>query len=235
MLSLLQNALTAAGIPGTDEKLLSYQRYMEIILAYNEHINLTAIRDPESFEKLHYVDSLAILGLKEYQKAGKVIDIGTGGGFPGVPLAIASPEKEFVLADSLAKRLKIVEEAAREAGCHNVRTCHGRAEDLGRDPAHREQYDLAVSRAVAALPVLAEYCLPFVKPGGAFIAYKGIAPEAEVKEAEKAIRLLGGKVSGIFSGGTGDDQHHLIVIEKTGLTPKKFPRKAGTPSREPLK
>ena len=138
-------------------------------------------------------------------------------------------------ADSLAKRLKIVEEAAREAGCHNVRTCHGRAEDLGRDPAHREQYDLAVSRAVAALPVLAEYCLPFVKPGGAFIAYKGIAPEAEVKEAEKAIRLLGGKVSGIFSGGTGDDQHHLIVIEKTGLTPKKFPRKAGTPSREPLK
>ena len=235
MLSLLEKELAAHDIDGLAEKLLSYQRYMDLILAYNEQINLTAIRDPESFERLHYVDSLSILDRPEYGHAQRVIDVGTGGGFPGVPLAIASPEKQFVLADSLAKRLKIVKAAAEESGVRNVSCIHGRAEDLGRDPTHREQYDLAVSRAVAALPVLAEYCLPFVRPGGFFIAYKGTEPEPEVQEAEKSIRLLGGKVTGIYASAGEEDDHHLIVIEKIGPTPIKFPRKAGTPKREPLK
>ena len=150
------------------DKLLSY---MEGILEYNRNINLTSITDPEEFVMKHYVDSAVICQLKEYQNAEKIIDMGTGGGFPGIPLAAVSPEKRFTLADSLKKRLNVIENLCGRIGIANVETVHGRAEDIGRNPAFRQQYDLCVSRAVANLSVLAEYCLPLVKTGGYFIAY----------------------------------------------------------------
>ncbi len=213
-----------------------FEKYMEGILSYNEHINLTAITDREEFIVKHYLDSLLCTDFPEYEQAEKIIDVGTGAGFPGVPLAIRSPEKSFVLMDSLKKRLKIVDELCGEAGITNVTTLHGRAEDLSHGKAHREKYDLSVSRAVARLSVLAEYCLPFIKVGGYLLAYKGPEAEKELKEAEKAIALLGGKGVAIRKGKLEEYgiDHNIIVIEKISPTPAKYPRKAGTPAKEPL-
>ena len=169
--------------------------------------------------------------------ADKILDMGTGAGFPGVPLAILSPEKEFVLVDSLKKRLKIIDELCCRIGIKNVTTLHARAEDLARRDEHREKYDLCLSRAVANLSTLSEYCLPFVRQGGFMIAYKGAEAETEVKNAENAVKQLGGKfrrtVPSAFSGEA--EEHKLVIIEKTGKTPSKYPRKAGTPAKEPLK
>ena len=211
-----------------EEKLLSY---MEEVLRMNESINLTAIKDPEEFVLKHYVDSLSLLSIKEYERAGKVLDLGTGGGFPGVPLAIFSPDKDFTLLDSLKKRLKVIDEMGKTVGLSNITLLHGRAEDLGRNEDYRESFDLCASRAVADLSVLSEYCLPFVSPGGTFVAYKGPAPEEEVENAKRAIEILGGELDRIEKTGLGQS---LVVIKKIKKTPKKYPRKAGDPKRKPL-
>ena len=159
---------------------------------------------------------------------------GTGGGFPGVPLAALCPEKKFVLADSLAKRLRVIDAVAIESGITNITTVHGRAEDLGRNPDYRETFDVCVSRAVASLPVLLEYCLPFVKVGGTFIAYKGPEAEEEIKISSGALKKLGGKIDRVVDESDGTYSHNLIVITKSSSTPKAYPRKAGTPSKTPL-
>lgn len=205
--------------------------YMEGILEWNEKVNLTAIKDEEEFVVKHYADSLAVLELDELGEAEEIIDVGTGGGFPGVPLAIMCPEKKFVLLDSLEKRLKIIEGLAGELGINNIETLHSRAEDAGRDPEYRERFDLCVSRAVADLSVLSEYCLPFVKPKGSFVAYKSKEISEEISGAEKAISILGGRIERIEK--TSTDQS-LVVITKTKNTPTKYPRKAGDPKRKPL-
>lgn len=205
--------------------------YMEGILEWNEKVNLTAIKDEEEFVVRHYADSLAVLELDELRGAEEIIDIGTGGGFPGVPLAIMCPEKKFVLLDSLEKRLKIIEGLAGELGINNIETLHSRAEDAGRDPKYREHFDLCVSRAVADLSVLSEYCLPFVKPKGSFVAYKSKEISEEISGAEKAISILGGKIERIEK--TSTDQS-LVLIAKLKNTPTKYPRKAGDPKRKPL-
>ena len=214
------------------DKLLSY---MEGILEYNRNINLTSITDPEEFVMKHYVDSAVICQLKEYQNAEKIIDMGTGGGFPGIPLAAVSPEKSFTLADSLKKRLNVIENLCGRIGIANVETVHGRAEDIGQNPAFRQQYDLCVSRAVANLSVLAEYCLPLVKTGGYFIAYKGPDIEEELGAAKKAIRILGGKTDRVEELHTEMFHHNLIVIRKVSETPSRYPRRAGTPGKSPIR
>ena len=208
--------------------------YMKGILEWNEKINLTAIKNPGEFVIKHFFDSFPAAMLPEFRNAETIIDVGTGGGFPGVPLAALCPEKKFVLADSLAKRLRVIDAVAIESGITNITTVHGRAEDLGRNPDYRETFDVCVSRAVASLPVLLEYCLPFVKVGGTFIAYKGPEAEEEIKISSVALKKLGGKIDRIVDESDGTYNHNLIVITKSSSTPKAYPRKAGTPSKTPL-
>ena len=217
--------------PEMNEKL---ERYMDEILKFNESINLTAIRDRDEFITKHIVDSLIFADLPCIKEASKVIDAGTGAGFPGIPLAIVYPDKEFVLLDSLAKKLKIIDDLSEELGIENVRTLHMRAEDAGHDANHREKYDACVTRALAPLPVLAEYTLPLIKPGGHLVAYKGPQYEEELKSAERAIELLGGELASIEQSGSDETKHVALDIVKIRPTPDKYPRKAGTPSKKPL-
>ncbi len=231
----LQTTLAQFDIELSEAQLARYEGYRAAILEWNEKVNLTAITDPDEFEKKHFSDSVAIAGLPELRDAKRVIDVGTGGGFPGVPLAILFPDKEFVLMDSLAKRLTIVESVARDLGIDNVTVVHARAEDLGRSKTHREAYDLCVSRAVANLRVLSEYCLPFVRIGGSFLAYKTETAREEADAAKRAVAILGGKLSGIEPAPVpGGDGHLIIRIRKESGTPAKYPRKAGVPSKNPL-
>lgn len=240
MIDAMEELMKVFDIPGvdsSDEKLRQLSGYMEGILDFNESINLTAITDRKEFIAKHYIDSLMCAAMDEINDADTVIDVGTGGGFPGVPLAIAFPEKKFTLIDSLNKRIKIVNQLCDELEIKNVRAIHGRAEELARKKDMREQFDICVSRAVANMATLSEYCLPFVKVGGSFIAYKGPDCESEVKEASNAIEKLGGcllrierpEADGVAFG------HRLIVVKKIAATAAKFPRKPGTPSKEPMK
>ena len=220
-----------------------YSKYMEMTLKWNEKVNLTSITDPAEFVEKHFLDSLAVVDSYEIEDAETIVDIGTGGGFPGIPLAIVFPEKKFTLIDSLDKRMKIVQQMADEIGLKNVRTVHGRAEELGQSKQYREKFDLCVSRAVANLAVLSEYCLPFVAVEGAFIAFKGPDAEEEAMQAENAIIELGGALADIEEAGLFMDDgtdllagmdHMLVHIDKESKTPKKYPRKPGTPSKNPL-
>lgn len=220
-----------------EEMMRKFDAYRGGILQWNEFVNLTAIRDPEEFTLKHFVDSVTCVKLPEYEAAEKIIDMGTGAGFPGVPLAILSPEKQFVLVDSLNKRLRIIAELCQQIGIRNVTTIHARAEELGHAKEHREQYQLCVSRAVAPLGVLLEYCLPLLKKGGALAAYKGAEAENELAGAKRAMQLLGAEKCRIEETPLGEEgrEHRLLVITKTKPTPSKYPRKAGTPAKEPLK
>ena len=211
-----------------------FDELADIILEWNEKINVTAIRDRAEFMKKNVDDSLTILGRPEFSTALRILDLGTGGGFPGLPLAIAAPEKEFVLMDSVGKKLKVVADAAERLGLENVEVIHARAEDLARDQQYREAFDLVVSRAVANMSTLSEYCLPFVKRGGWFVAYKTAGAEDEIKAAEKAMHLLGGSFVEIVGNGTDEDDHVFVIVRKTGDTPSRYPRKAGLPSKQPL-
>jgi 16S rRNA (guanine527-N7)-methyltransferase len=211
--------------------------YRDKVLEWNNKVNLTAITNPDEFVQKHYVDSLICADAEEVKAAKLVLDVGTGGGFPGIPLAVMFPEKRFVLLDSLQKRLKIVKQIADELGIDNVEVLHGRAEDLARTAAYREKFDLCVSRAVANLSTLSELCLPFVRVGGTFLSYKGPSADDEIKAAEKAIRLLGGKLKRIDNPKSAHFalDHTMIYINKEKKTPAIYPRKAGTPAKEPIK
>ena len=232
-LNPLKKFLESMNLECSDIMLEKFNSYMQGVLDWNKKVNLTTITEPQEF----IVNSIICTGYPEYEDAGKIIDVGTGAGFPGVPLAMVSPEKEFILMDSLNKRLKIIDELCREAGVGNVTTIHARAEELAKNKAHRERYDLCVSRAVANMAVLAEYCLPFIKVGGFLMAYKGPDAETEVTEAAHALSLLGGRVVEIREGNLKEFgiDHKVVVIKKVKNTPSKYPRKAGTPAKEPLK
>lgn len=213
-----------------------FEKYMVGILEWNEKVNLTNITDHDEFIEKHYVDSIVIANKEELLNADKIIDVGTGGGFPGIPLAILFPEKEFVLLDSLSKRLKIIDQLTLEIGINNVTTIHGRAEELAKKEELREQFDICLSRAVANQASLSELCIPFVKKGGTFIAYKGPGLDEELENAKKAIEILGGRVSKIEDANINDTlEHKLLFIDKINNTPKKYPRKPGEPVRNPIK
>ncbi len=234
MTGLIINELKEKYGENTANRLLSY---LDLVLERNEHINLTAVRDRDEAIVKHVLDSLSVCDLPEYIEAKTIIDVGTGAGFPGVPLATLYPEKRFVLVDSLLKRLRIIDEICEDLGISNIETVHGRAEDLARDAAHRERYDLCVSRAVAGFATLCEYCLPFVRVGGAFFAYKGPDAEREIEESGRCCEKLGGKLEGIFPMRSEDIglSHNIVCVKKKRSTPSAYPRKAGTPQKEPLK
>ena len=231
---LLTAGLRELGIaecPSAADNLL---RYSEILREKNKVMNLTAITDPTEIVTRHFLDCAA-LALYMPQD-GRVLDVGTGAGFPGIPLKIAFPEVEVVLLDSLNKRVKFLNEVIGQLGLSKITAVHGRAEDFARQKDYREQFDLVVSRAVANLSSLSEYCLPYVKVGGRFVSYKSGKLNEELAAAQKAIHVLGGEAKEpVYFQLTGtEDERSFVCIEKGKATPKKYPRKAGTPAKEPI-
>lgn len=224
------------GISLETEELDKFFKYKELLKEWNKKINLTAIEDDRDIDIKHFLDSLTLLKTDYINNGSRIIDIGTGGGFPGIPLKIVKKDVDLVLMDSLQKRIKFLDLVINELKLSNVQAVHGRAEDFGRDIEYREKFDIAVSRAVASLNILSEYCLPFVKVGGYFIAMKGPDVDIELKESENAIKLLGGKILDKIKIKLplSDITHTLIVIEKIKKTPTKYPRKAGKPKKKPL-
>lgn len=217
-----------------NEQLENFYQYKELILEWNEKINLTAIKEDEEFLNKHFIDSLTVTKYISNENK-KIIDIGTGAGFPGIPIKIVR-DNEIVLFDSLNKRLKVLDSIIQDLNLNNVRTLHGRAEETFKTKEYRESYDIATSRAVANLNVLAEYMLPAIKVGGKCICMKAGNIEEELNEAKKAIRLLGGKIEKVEKIILPDTQieRNIIIIKKVANTPKQYPRKPGTPSKDPI-
>ena len=220
----------------TEKMLQQFAVYMEGILEWNENINLTAITDYEEVVAKHFVDSISLIQVTDLNREMKVIDIGTGAGFPGIPLKILFPELKITLLDSLNKRIRFLNEVIGKLELTDVEAIHGRAEDFARQKEYREQFDLCVSRAVANLSTLSEYCLPYVKKGGYFISYKSGDIEEEVKASGKALGILGGELEDVmkFSLPGTDIGRAFVKIRKIKDTGKKYPRKAGLPAKEPL-
>ena len=231
----LLEAVKSLGMELSEEQIRQFETYRAGVLEWNEKVNLTAITDPEEFEMKHFADSVMSAGNDIMKNAKKIIDVGTGGGFPGIPLAILFPDKQFTLMDSLGKRIKIIDQLAKEIGIKNVELVHARAEDLAKKKEYREQYDVCVSRAVANLATLSEYCIPFVKIGGYFAPYKTAAAEEEIAEGKKALFILGGHLESVSEFSDAELDHTILWIKQVKMTPVKYPRKAGTPSKEPLK
>lgn len=228
--------LAALGVTLSEKQIQQFLTYYEMLVEWNEVMNLTAITEYEEVMKKHFVDSLSLIQTFDVNKKVSVIDVGTGAGFPGLALKIAYPNMKVTLLDSLNKRINFLNAVIEKLGLTDVETVHGRAEDFAKPGKLREKYDLCVSRAVANLTTLSEYCLPFVKVGGEFISYKSEKITEEMENAKRAISLLGGKFdrSKDFNLPDSDIYRNLVVIKKVKETPKKFPRKAGLPSKEPL-
>lgn len=236
MESLLKSACTELGIEINNEMLEQFMQYKEILLEWNQKMNLTAITEDKEVILKHFVDSMSVLKMIDI-RGKSVIDVGTGAGFPGLPLKIAVPDINLLLLDSLNKRIKFLNEVVESLKLEKVECIHSRAEDAGQNKLYREKFDFCVSRAVANLTVLAEYDLPFVKVGGQFIAMKGPTGYEEAKLAKKAIKMLGGEISEIKEVNIPftDINHTIIFINKISKTPTKYPRNSGIISKTPLK
>ena len=219
-----------------DEKQIEqFYDYMQRLLKWNEKINLTAITQPQEIIIKHFVDSLTIS--KYIKENAKIIDVGTGAGFPGIPLKIYRHDIEVILLDSLNKRINFLNDAINKMGLDKIGAIHGRAEEFGHNKEYREKFDIATSRAVANMATLSEYLIPFVKVNGMVVAMKGSDVKQEIDESKRAINVLGGKIFGVeeFNLPDTDIRRNVILIEKEKHTLAKYPRKAGTPSKEPLK
>ena len=229
-LTTLENGCRELGIELSQKQKNQFIQFYEFLVEKNKVMNLTGITEFEEVLTKHFLDSLACVKAIDMTKVKTIMDIGTGAGFPGVPLKIAFPHLEACLLDSLKKRVNFLEESFELLGLEGIKAIHGRAEE------YREKYDLCVSRAVSNLATLSEYCLPYVKIGGTFISYKSGTVQEEAEEAEKAINILGGQVKDItyFKLPDSEIDRSLVIINKKKSTPGKYPRKAGTPLKEPL-
>ncbi len=234
-MDLLKNALSEWNIDISEKQTKSFSLYYELLIEWNEKINLTTIVEKDDVIIKHFVDSLALLQYVDLSDKN-MIDIGTGAGFPGIPIKIMKPECKIVLLDSLNKRISFLDHVISELGLTDIKTLHGRAEDVANDPGHRESYDIVLSRAVANLSTLSEYDLPFAKTGGLFISYKSGNVDEEVEGSKRAVSKLGGCIDRIerFILPCSDNERSLIFIDKKNNTPSGFPRKAGTPGKKPL-
>lgn len=212
-------------------------QFQDLLLHYNKVMDLTGITEAEDIAIKHFLDSLTIFMVEEFKGPGRLLDLGTGAGFPAIPIRLTNPDLDMTLLDSQKKRLKFLDQVIDQMGLENISTIHGRAEDLGQDSDHRQAYDLVVSRAVANLQVLIELGLPLVKLGGLMVAMKGLDGRAEYKDAQKGIKILGGQVRDIIEfdlSENGENSRTLIVIEKIKPTPRTYPRNYGQIKKKPL-
>ncbi len=228
--------MQAFGVTLTESQVEQFLRYYELLVEWNQVMNLTAITEYDEVMKKHFVDSASLIKAFDVSRPLSVIDVGTGAGFPGLALKIAFPELQVTLLDSLNKRIAFLNAVIEDLGLTGVETIHGRAEDYAKPGKLREKFDLCVSRAVANLSTLSEYCLPYVKVGGYFIPYKSEKLTQEITDASRALQILGGKVEKqvAFELPDTDIYRNLVVIKKEKPTPGKYPRKAGLPSKEPI-
>ena len=239
-LKLFNQGLEELGIDLSSNQIEQFVKFYEMLVEKNKVMNLTGITEFDEVIVKHFIDSLALVKVIDKDKLAddiSIIDIGTGAGFPGIPLKIAFPEIKITLLDSLNKRINFLKEVSEELGFENIEFIHGRSEDFGRNPQYREKFDLCVSRAVANLATLSELCVPFVKVGGSFVSYKAGDCGEEVKESMKAVEKMGGKITNQleYVVPTSDLNRVLLKIKKEKATPKSYPRKAGTPAKEPIK
>ena len=234
MKKLLFDGALKLNINLSDEQINQYMTYMDMLIETNKSLNLTAITEPEEVITKHFLDS--VTACRFIPQGASVIDVGCGAGFPGLPVKIARDDISLTLLDSLNKRLAFIESVLKENNISGTKCVHARAEDGARDKSHREKYDVALSRAVANMAVLCEYCLPYVKVGGLFLALKGPAAPEELKNAEKAIKTLGGEITEIAETQVPftDLLHKIVIVKKVRPCPKEYPRKAGTPSKKPI-
>lgn len=229
-----RNSMNSIGIELTDSQLNAFETYYDMLIDRNKVMNLTAITEFDEVMDKHFLDSVYLFRSIKLEADYKLIDIGTGAGFPGIPLKIVFPELKITLLDSLNKRVGFLNDVIEELNLNDIEAIHGRAEDIARNKAYRASYDIAVSRAVANLSTLSEYCLPFVKIGGKFVSYKSGDCADEVDNAKAAIHLLGGKINKIDEFSYSNNSRSFIVIDKVMNTSSKYPRKAGLPSKKPL-
>lgn len=236
MSQIFENKLKELGICLTDKQKQQFDRFYELLVEWNEFMNLTGITEYEEVNEKHFVDSLSIVKAIGIEHVKTVIDIGTGAGFPGIPLKIAFPHLNIVLLDSLNKRINFLNTVTDELGLTDIKTIHGRAEDFAKKTEYREKFDLCVSRAVANLSTLSEYCLPYVNIGGMFVSYKSGEIDEEMEKSKKAIQILGGKLENMvkFQLPGTEIGRSFVKIKKINNTAKKYPRKAGLPAKEPI-
>src|SRR6056297_1365391 len=231
-----ENLLKKIDINYNEETIRSFKKYKDLIIEWNKKINITSIDSEEEIYLKHFIDSIIIKKYVIIKKGSKTIDIGTGGGFPGIPLKLIDNDMRITLLDSLNKRIKFLEEVVKELNLEEVDCIHARAEELGQDKNYREKYDYGFSRAVASLNVLLEYVLPFIKKDGLFIAFKGSNFNDEIQDSKNALNLLGGEIIDVkeYNLPESDISRSLIIVKKIYNTPNKYPRRPGTPNKKPL-
>lgn len=236
MSQIFEQKLNEIGVKLDDIQKQQFFKFYELLVEWNKVMNLTGITEYEEVNEKHFVDSLSIVKAVDMNQVKSVIDIGTGAGFPGIPLKIAFPHLKVVLLDSLNKRIKFLNTVIEELSLENIETIHGRAEDFAKQAEYREQFDLCVSRAVANLATLSEYCIPYVKRDGLFVPYKSGEIDQEVEQSKKAVHVLGGKIENVvkFQLPGTEIGRSFVNIKKVQNTAKRFPRKAGLPAKEPI-
>lgn len=236
MSEMLKNRMDRLQIETNENMLEQFDLFYHLLVEWNKVMNLTGITEYEEVVEKHFADSLSLARFLDLNKIHTVIDVGTGAGFPGIPLKIAFPHLKVVLLDSLNKRINFLNEVIAKLDLKEIHTIHGRAEEYARKPEYREQFDLCVSRAVANLSVLSEYCIPYIRIGGIFIPYKSGDIDEEVAVSRKAVDILGGQIDHVEKFQLPDTDIHrsFVFINKIKNTQKKYPRKAGTPAKEPL-